>query len=260
MQKKVKSFMMLEFQDVSFRYPSDSYSMMEHLHFSVEEGSFVSIIGPSGCGKSTLFRLINGLEQPQSGQITVKGVPISKLKSYAGFMPQKDLLFPWRTVEENICLPMELQKADRAAKEEACKKVLQQVGLTGIEKKYPSELSGGMRQRVSFARTLLTGADMLLLDEPFSALDFFTRIEMQEWLLHQWEQMKKTILFITHDVEEALFLSKTVYVISKPCPFSSLERIDIPLAYPRDRSALEQPEIIHLKEELIQKLRKEAVE
>ncbi len=202
--------MMLEFKNVSFRYAVDEFPMMENLSFSVEEGDFVSIIGASGCGKSTIFRLINGLEQLQKGEILVNGRPIREQKQYSAFMPQKDLLFPWRTIEKNICLPMELAGVPAAEQAKRCKEVLAQVGLSEYMKKYPKDLSGGMKQRVSFARTLLSGTDMLLLDEPFSALDYLTRVEMQEWLLEQWEHYHKTILFITHDVEEAVFLSKKI--------------------------------------------------
>ncbi len=246
---------MLEFKNVSFRYDVDEFSMMEDLSFSVEDGEFVSVIGASGCGKSTIFRLINGLEKPQKGEILVDGKPIASLKQYSAFMPQKDLLFPWRTIEKNICLPMELAGVPQKEQEARCRDVLEQVGLLDYMKKYPKDLSGGMKQRVSFARTLLSGADMLLLDEPFSALDYLTRVEMQEWLLHQWEHYDKTILFITHDVEEAVFLSQKIFVIQDR-PFSSMEMVEVPLSYPRDRSDLKKPEIVELKEQLIGKLRR----
>ena len=247
--------MMLEFKNVSFRYAVDEFPMMENLSFSVEAGDFVSIIGASGCGKSTIFRLINGLEQLQKGEILVNGRPIREQKQYSAFMPQKDLLFPWRTIEKNICLPMELAGVPAAEQAKRCKEVLAQVGLSEYMKKYPKDLSGGMKQRVSFARTLLSGADMLLLDEPFSALDYLTRVEMQEWLLEQWEHYHKTILFITHDVEEAVFLSKKIFVIQDR-PFSSMEMVEVPLPAPRDRNDLKKPEIVDLKERLIGKLRR----
>nr|WP_294680774.1 ABC transporter ATP-binding protein [uncultured Anaerotignum sp.] len=246
---------MLEFKDVSFRYAVDEQPMMENLSFSVEKGDFVSIIGASGCGKSTIFRLINGLEELQRGEIFVNGRPIGEQKQYSAFMPQKDLLFPWRTIEKNICLPMELAGVPAAEQAKRCKEVLAQVGLSEYIKKYPKDLSGGMKQRVSFARTLLSGAEMLLLDEPFSALDYLTRVEMQEWLLEQWEHYHKTILFITHDVEEAVFLSKKIFVIQDR-PFSSMEMVEVPLPAHRDRSDLKKPEIVDLKERLIGKLRR----
>ncbi|MDO4531096.1 MAG: ABC transporter ATP-binding protein [Bacillota bacterium] len=246
---------MLEFKNVTFQYEGDEVPMMTDLSFSVEEGDFVSIIGASGCGKSTIFRLINGLEKLQQGEITVDGKPIGSLKQYSAFMPQKDLLFPWRTVAENICLPMELAGVEKKEQEARCKEVLEQVGLLDYERKYPKDLSGGMKQRVSFARTLLSGADMLLLDEPFSALDFLTRVDMQEWLLKQRAHYHKTILFITHDVEEAIFLSRKIFVIQDR-PFSSMEMVEVPLPEERDRSDLKRPEIVELKEQLIGKLRR----
>lgn len=246
---------MLQFENVSFRYAEDDFDMMRNLNFQVEDREFVSIIGASGCGKSTIFRLINGLEKLQRGRILVDGRPVQELKNYSAFMPQKDLLFPWRTIEKNICLPMELAKVPKAEQEKCCKEVLEQVGLSEYAKKYPKDLSGGMKQRVAFARTLLSGADMLLLDEPFSALDYLTRVDMQEWLLHQWEHYHKTILFITHDVEEAIFLSKTIFIIQDR-PFSQMERVEVPLSYPRNREDLKRPDIVELKETLIEKLRR----
>ena len=245
---------MLEFKDVSFRYSQDNYEMMKELSFTVEDGEFVSIIGASGCGKSTIFRLINGLEKPQTGQIFVNGTSIEKIKNYCAFMPQKDLLYPWRNVENNISLPMELQGIPKGEQRKRCREVLQEVGLLDYIHKFPKELSGGMKQRVSFARTLLAGAEMLLLDEPFSALDFLTRVDMQEWLLEQWTNLNKTILFITHDVEEAIFLSKTIFIIQER-PFSHMEKIMVPLDYPRNREDLKQKDIVELKETLIKKLR-----
>jgi putative hydroxymethylpyrimidine transport system ATP-binding protein len=247
----------LEFKNVSFRYPEDEAPMMTDLCFSVEDGEFISIIGSSGCGKSTIFRLINGLEKPEEGKILVDGEPIEHKKQYSAFMPQKDLLFPWRTIEKNLFLPMELQKVPKEEQEKRCIAVLKEIGLLDYLKKYPKDLSGGMKQRVSFARTLLLGSPMLLLDEPFSALDFLTRVEMQEWLLEQWNHLNKTILFITHDVEEAIFLSKTIFVIQER-PFSMMEEVEVPLAYPRKREDLKKKEIVELKERLIQQLRKGA--
>lgn len=245
---------MLEFKNVSFRYPEDGELMMKDLCFTVGDGEFISIIGSSGCGKSTIFRLINGLEKPETGRVLVDGVPIENKKQYSAFMPQKDLLFPWRTIEKNLLLPMELQKIPKEEQKKRCKEVLKQIGLSDYLFKYPKDLSGGMKQRVAFARTLLLGSPMLLLDEPFSALDFLTRIEMQEWLLEQWEHLNKTIVFITHDVEEAIFLSKTIFVIRER-PFSSMERVEVPLDYPRKREDLKKAEIVELREKLIQQLR-----
>lgn len=248
---------MLEFKNVSFEYAEDDYTMINNLSFSVNDGEFVSIIGASGCGKSTLFRLINGLEKPQSGEIFINGEPIQKQRNYSSFMPQKDMLFPWRTIEKNVCLPMEIMRVPKIEQQIRCKDVLKQVGLLepiDYRKKFPKDLSGGMKQRVAFARTLLAGSDMLLLDEPFSALDYLTRVDMQEWLLDQWQDLRKTVIFITHDVEEAVFLSKRIFVIQDR-PFSSMECVDVPMEYPRKRDELKRPDVADLKEMLISKLR-----
>ena len=210
---------MLEFQNVSYQYPSEDFDIIDHLSFAVEPGSFHCIIGISGCGKSTIFRMTNGLLKPKAGTILVEGKSIVGRKHYCGYMPQKDLLFPWRTVGENVALPLEIQgELTRAERRDRAEAALADVGLAGCGSKMPDELSGGMRQRAAFARTMLTGCDLLLLDEPFSALDFLTRISMQEWLLDQWQRHKRTILFITHDVEEALFLSSSVLVVERNLP------------------------------------------
>lgn len=246
---------MLEFRNVTFQYEEDDIPMMTDLSFSVDDGEFVSVIGASGCGKSTLFRLINGLEKPCAGEILVKGVNIKEQKNYSSFMPQKDLLLPWKTIEKNVCLPMEIMKVPKKQQKEACIEALKQVGLLDYIDKYPKDLSGGMKQRVAFARTLLAGSDMLMLDEPFSALDYLTRVDMQEWLLSQCQNLGKTIIFITHDVEEAVFLSKRILVIQDK-PFSHMESFEVPMSYPRRREDLKRPEIADLKETLISKLRK----
>ena len=237
---------MLTFDQVSYQYPSEDFDIIHRLSFRVEPGSFVSLIGVSGCGKSTIFRLTNGLLTPKSGRILVGEKSVSEQKNYCGYMPQKDLLFPWRSIGENLRLPLEIRggcsRKEQAARVEAA---LAQVGLAGCGEKFPGELSGGMRQRAAFARTTLTDSPLLLLDEPFSALDFLTRISMQEWLLDQWQRHKKTILFITHDVEEAIFLSRTVLVV-EATPIRRLTAVEVPAEYPRSRTCLTRPEMIRL--------------
>ncbi len=248
---------MLEFQSVSYQYSSEDFDIIDRLSFRVSPGSFHCIIGISGCGKSTIFRMTNGLLRQKAGEILVGGERIQGRKNYCGYMPQKDLLFPWRTVGGNVTLPLEIRGG--LSKKELRKQgetALADVGLAGCFDKMPDELSGGMRQRAAFARTMLTGSDLLLLDEPFSALDFLTRISMQEWLLDQWQRHNKTILFITHDVEEALFLSSSVLVVEKT-PIHELKEIPVPAAFPRDRSCLKTPEMVELKEHLIDLLRKQ---
>lgn len=172
-----------------------------------------------------------------------------------GYMPQQDMLFPWRTVSENVRLPLELRGGMQEAEmNERVAEALKDVGLEGWGDKLPRELSGGMRQRASFARTLMTGADLLLLDEPFSALDYLTRLTMREWLLEQWEKDKKTVLFITHDVEEAVFLSNRILAVEHS-PIRELREYKVPLSYPRTESALAAPEALALKEQLIRLFR-----
>ena len=248
---------MLTFQNVSFQYQEDAQPMLRELSFQVEDGEFVSVIGHSGCGKSTIFRLVNRLLEPQGGEIFVDGKNIRALKNYCGYMPQQDLLFPWRTVADNVRLPLEIRGGmSKAEMNEKVQSTLQTVGLGNWGKKSPSELSGGMRQRAAFARTVLTGSDLLLLDEPFSALDYLTRLNMREWLLEQWEKERKTVLFITHDVEEALFLSSRILVV-EDTPITHLRSIEVPAEYPRNMEMLRNPEILQLKEELIGLLRRE---
>lgn len=251
---------MLEFRHVTFQYEVEDFNIIDDLSFHISPGEFVSIIGASGCGKSTIFRLTNQLLPMKSGEILVGGKDIHAQKRYCGYMPQKDLLFPWRTVGQNLRLPLEirggLSNAEMEARVDAA---LAQVGLADAKDKAPSELSGGMRQRAAFARTVLTDSELLLLDEPFSALDFLTRISMQEWLLGQWEADRKTVLFITHDVEEAIFLSSRVLVVEET-PIRRLTSIEIPASYPRTRACLRDPRMIELREQLIDLLRKRGVQ
>ena len=250
---------MLTFDNVRFQYDSEDFSIIDHLSFTVDDGEFVCVIGPSGCGKSTIFRLVNKLLTPAEGTVLVNGTPIKKQKNYCGYMPQQDLLFPWRTVKENLMLPMEIQGGiSKVEMEQRADQALESVGLKDWGKKSPKELSGGMRQRAAFARTVLTGSDLLLLDEPFSALDYLTRLSMREWLLEQWEREKKTVLFITHDVEEAVFLSSRILVVEN-MPITHLKSIEVPAEYPRTREELMRPEIVKLKEDLIDMLRRETV-
>lgn len=247
---------MLEFNEVTFQYESDPEPMLTNLSLSVEDGEFVSIIGESGCGKTTLFRLINGLERPQRGEITVDGQPVYDVKGYSAYMPQKDLLLPWRTVLQNVCLPMELRGAAKEEMRQAAESALAAVGLEGWGEKYPRELSGGMRQRASFARTLTSGSSLLLLDEPFSALDSLTKMDMQEWLMKRCAEFRRTALFITHDVEEAIFLSDRIFVITER-PFSRMQVKNVPLPRPRRRADMRTEEIALLKEELTAMLRRD---
>lgn len=250
--------MTLDFNHVSFRYPEDEKAMFENLSFHVGQGEFTSLIGASGSGKSTIFRLINRFLIPDAGHVLIDGEDIRECRADCGYMPQRDLLFPWKTVEENVMIPLRINKIPKKERRQRAAELLRRVGLEGSGKKYPKELSGGMRQRAAFARTLSTGADLLLLDEPFSALDSITRVAMQEWLRQQWKKLYKTILLVTHDVEEAIFLSQRILVLTGR-PVEKLIEVQVPLPEERDRSMLMKTEILELKEYLIELLREEAL-
>ncbi|KGZ73545.1 ABC transporter ATP-binding protein [Bacillus anthracis] len=248
----MRSKNILQFHNVSFHY--DEKPIINELNASIQDKEFVSIIGPSGCGKSTLFRLITGLEEASTGQIE-----LTETKSHpVGYMPQKDMLLPWRTIIENAALPLECQGVQKKEAQIKAKELLQKFGLQGYETKYPKDLSGGMRQRVSFIRTLLTGGEILLLDEPFSALDALTKASLQEWLFEQWKEWEKTILFITHDVEEALFLSNRIFVVENQ-PITTLTERIVPLDRNRTRKYLYKPEVLALKDELLSMLQRQVL-
>ncbi|MGH9020567.1 MAG: ABC transporter ATP-binding protein [Acidimicrobiales bacterium] len=213
---------------------------------SVADGSFVAIVGPSGCGKSTLFNVVAGLLEPDAGDVVVGGVTVTGATGHVGYMLQKDLLMPWRTVEGNITMAARLTRRVTDEDRVEARRVATQYGLGEFLRHYPSALSGGMRQRVAFMRTLVTHQPLLLLDEPFGALDAQTRLEMQQWLIQVWRESGRTVLFITHDVDESIFLSDRVLVMS-PRPGRVVADIINPLARPRGVDVLTDPAFIALK-------------
>ncbi len=245
----------LQFKNVDFHYKNDAgeIPILKNMNLSVADGEFVSIIGASGSGKSTIFRLIVGLEELTGGSIYLNEKQVTDRSGKVGYMPQQDLLMPWRTVQQNAVLPLELHKESRLDRR-AVDSLLEAFGLKGYENKYPHELSGGMRQRVSFLRATLSGSNVLLLDEPFSALDAMTRLFMQEWLLEQWKEQQSTILFITHDITEALFLSDRIFVITDT-PFTTFKEIKVPLERPRRQQDLGNKEVTELKNNLLEQFR-----
>lgn len=244
----------LQFKDVSFSYGNGLKQILNKLSFQMNNGEFVSIIGPSGSGKSTIFKLITGLEKTTQGQILINGQSYANRLGQVGYMPQQDLLMPWRTVLENAALPLEIQGMKKQVAYEKVLELLDQFGLTGMEHSYPGELSGGMKQRISFLRTVLSGSNVLLLDEPFSSLDAITRLSMQEWLLAQWEKWKLSILFITHDVDEALFLSDRIFIFTEQ-PVTRFVEIKVPINRPRTIQDIHSPAVLEVKEQLIERLR-----
>jgi ABC-type nitrate/sulfonate/bicarbonate transport system ATPase subunit len=238
---------------VSFNTPDGQFRAVEPLSLGIETGRFVSLVGPSGCGKSTLFNVIAGLLQPTEGRVLIDGQDATGNIGRVGYMLQKDLLLPWRTVVDNVILGMEIQGVPRSEARERAMPLLQRYGLAGFERLYPNSLSGGMRQRAALLRTLLFDTDVILLDEPFGALDAQTKLRMQEWLMQLWSDFRKTVVFITHDVDEAIYLSDEIHVMGTR-PGRILETIAITLPRPRARTTSLSPEFIAIKEHCLELL------
>jgi ABC-type nitrate/sulfonate/bicarbonate transport system ATPase subunit len=217
---------------------------------AVQPGEFVSVVGPSGCGKSTMFNIIAGVLRPSAGTVLIDGRDVTGRSGHVGYMLQKDLLLPWRTVLDNIVLGAVLKGgASRAQREEGVA-LANRYGLGDFINHYPAALSGGMRQRVALMRTLAMHHDVMLLDEPFGALDSQTRLSMQQWLLSVWSREKRTIVFVTHDIDEAIFLADRVVVMT-PRPGRIHEVINVPIERPRPVSSLTRPEFIALKQRIL---------
>lgn len=240
----------ISFQNIKKIFPAqdDKHRDVEALssiNASVTSGEFISLVGPSGSGKTTLLRLIAGLEKATSGHILIDHHIISGPSRKKGFVFQEATLYPWLTVYENIALSLRLNKEKERISE--VDNYIQLVGLQGFEKSYPHNLSGGMQQRVNIARALINEPDVLLLDEPFGALDAFTRSKMQNDLIHIWQERKITMIMVTHDVEEAVFLSDRIFAMT-PRPAVIKEIIPVSLERPRLRDA---PEFIATKEKVL---------
>jgi NitT/TauT family transport system ATP-binding protein len=217
----------------SFPGRGSSTEVLAGLDFDIHERDFVSIIGPSGCGKTTIFNMVAGLLAPDSGSLTYRGEIVPNLLGRIGYMMQKDLLFPWRTVLQNVLLGLQVRGTSEAQARDTAREYLSTFGLSGFENSYPRTLSGGMRQRVALIRTLIMDPDILLLDEPFSALDYQTRLYLEGVLLEAVETFDKTVILITHDIDEAIALSKRVVVLSaRPTTVKSVHDIAIPRGSP----------------------------
>lgn len=214
---------------------------LEGVSLSVKAGEFVTIIGPSGSGKSTLFNLIVGLLEPDEGEICIDGEICHDRISRVGYMPQRDLLLPWRSVVDNVILPQEVLGTPRDTARNRAIGLLPLFGLEEFATSYPDALSGGMRQRAALLRTILSDKEVMLLDEPFGALDALTRKELQDWLLGVWREFNQTVIFITHDVEEALYLGDRVIVLS-PRPGTVIKSEEVKLSRPRRQGMVAQPE------------------
>lgn len=212
----------------SFVTKGESLQVLNGVDIEVAQGGFLSVIGPSGCGKTTVLNIIAGLIAPDQGRISVDGVAVNDLRGRVGYMMQKDLLFPWRTVLENVLLGLELKKIPLLEARETAREYLHTYGLSGFENAYPRTLSGGMRQRVALIRTLISNPDILLLDEPFSALDYQTRLYLEGVLIEAVDTFKKTVILVTHDIDEAVALSRNVTVLSgRPTTVKANYSIDI---------------------------------
>lgn len=237
----------------TYRMDGKELKVLNGVELSAAPGEFISIVGPSGCGKSTLFRILSGLDREYIGRVLINDSDIRNHQPRLAYMLQKDLLLPWRTVWQNVVLPLELAGTLKDADSEALMKMADEFGLRDFLKAFPDELSGGMRQRAALFRTWLMEGDVMLLDEPFGALDALTRNQMQDWLTGVWENHKKTVLFITHDIEEAVFLSDRVYVMS-PRPGKMIAEMKIDLERPRRRDMLYTPGFVNYKKRLMLEL------
>ena len=231
----------------SFAQKGDTLPVLDDLSLSVDDGQFVALLGPSGCGKSTLFNIVSGLLAPDTGEIYLNEERIYGNTGDFAYMQQKDLLLPWRTVIRNVLIGPEIHNESLDTVKVEAQQRLAQLGLSGFENSYPMQLSGGMRQRVALVRTLLFRKEVLLLDEPFGALDAMTRTVMQSILLDIWAEGRQTVLLITHDVEEALLLADKIYVLTAR-PATLKAEVSVPLPRPRN---ITDVSLIRLKKELL---------
>lgn len=219
-------------QEVSKQFRKGSLAL-QNVSLHIQKGEFVTLLGPSGCGKSTLLRLVSGLTPSSSGRIAVNGMTPVNARELVGFIFQDATLLPWRTVEQNVGLGLELEHTARPTRKEKVGKMLELVGLSHVARRYPRQLSGGMKMRVSIARALVSRPRILLLDEPFAALDEMTRDRMNEELLRLYAEQQWTVLFVTHSVAEAVFLSSRIVILA-PHPGRVAHEIDIDLPWPRN--------------------------
>src|SRR6266581_4530648 len=239
-----------------FRDGRKSLETLASIDLVVNLGEFVTVIGPSGGGKSTLFNIVAGVDQPSSGVVAIDGDATGVRAGKSGYMPQQPLLLPWRTVEENVMLGLDVRRVPRKQAQHEAHELLKRFGLADFASNYPATLSGGMRQRVALLRTVLFNPSALLLDEPFGALDALTRLSLQMWLLDLWQTFHSSVLFITHDVREAILLSDRVYVLSAR-PGHVLHVVEVDLPRPRQPEQLASESAVRLEQELMKLLMKE---
>ncbi|MCC3701956.1 ABC transporter ATP-binding protein [Rouxiella badensis] len=238
----------LSLQQVTRRF--GSMTALAPTNLDIQQGEFVCIVGPSGCGKSTLFNLVSGVLTPDSGKILIDNQNVTGTSGHVGYMLQKDLLLPWMTVIDNIVLGAILKGGATKAQRAAGVALAQRYGLGEFIHHYPAALSGGMRQRVALMRTLAMQHEIMLLDEPFGALDSQTRLSMQQWLLTVWSEQQRTVIFVTHDIDEAVYLADRVVVMS-PRPGRVREILTVDIPRPRPLSCLTSPEFTVLKRKIL---------
>jgi NitT/TauT family transport system ATP-binding protein len=240
----------------AFQRTGSEVQALQDIDLSVEEGQFVSLVGASGCGKSTLLRLVDGLIAPTDGAVRLDGEAVTGPGTDRAFVFQQDRLLPWRTIEQNVGLGLEFQGRSRSERRERARELLQLVGIPRFASSYPHELSGGMRQRANIARALAVDPDVLLMDEPFAALDGQTREIMQTELVRIWQESRKTVLFVTHQIDEAVLLSDRIVVLTaRP----GTVKADIPVGLPRPRelASKRSPEFVGLVDEVWQLIEEE---
>jgi NitT/TauT family transport system ATP-binding protein len=237
----------------TYRAGDQLIDALRDLSFCVRQGEFIALVGRSGCGKSTVLNLLAGLDAPSAGTILLAGLPVRGPSARVGFVFQRAVLLQWRTVMDNVLLPIEVLRERRGAFVERAYRLLDLVGLKGFELRYPHQLSGGMQQRVALARSLIYDPDILLMDEPFGALDAITREQLDLELLRIWEASGKTIIFVTHDIAEAVFLSDRV-ILMTPRPGTIKEIVGVPIARPRTVQSTFLPAFVetrrHIREQM----------
>jgi ABC-type nitrate/sulfonate/bicarbonate transport system ATPase subunit len=244
-------------EGVSKSFDHGSVRALDTVDLGAAGGEFVSLVGPSGCGKSTLFNIMAGLLRPDTGAVFLGDRQVTGKTGHAGYMLQRDLLLPWRSVLDNVLLGLDVAGISRRESEPRARELLSRFGLARFERSYPAQLSGGMRQRCAVIRTILHDAPVFLLDEPFSALDAQTRLLMQEWLLEVWETLHKTVIYVTHDIDEALFLSDRVYAMSAR-PGRIIDQVHVDLPRPRQHEVRTSEAFLAHKVRLAETIRAEA--
>jgi NitT/TauT family transport system ATP-binding protein len=245
----------LKLQNISSTYYSRQQKLpvLDNISLNVKAGEFVSVLGPSGSGKSTILRIAAGLLEPEVGQVLIDGLDLTSQPRMVGYMPQRDLLFDWKTLKQNAALPLLAAGLSKTEAYTRVEQLLPVFGLQGFSDYYPYQLSGGMRQRAAMLRTILIESDLMLLDEPFASLDALTRENLQDWLLRVWERFRRSVLFVTHSIDEAIYLSDRIYVISER-PGRIVRELSINLPRPRSKTVLVTNAFAEYKQAMISAL------